>query len=766
MDTPKNLAKRLGKKWAELTGKWLKLAWKKSLEYWSEWGKLALNQSWKYKKIIAALLAWWIIFNSHDIYSYLNQDKHSDSDNVANRKIPSNENPSSYSLDETTVYAPLKSIPTKENYKEFFATSDISQEQVEKVFMLLENGYNELWKEVLWDEEILFDVLVLMIKESHLQDKNWKTTVGYGQIKSIAQKDTNQYLNKITEKSYNLDRNKPADNVKISLAYFRRVENLVNHYLDDGINYPKEFVYMAYNGWAKRVANIMNTYADETGNNSLVWDDFAEWLVSKIEENPTKKSTYSKSYSVNYADWFVNNYSNNRTNISFKNTTTNYAKIYEMINYVEKINAIKTTDQRQAKQENTPQQPKKPKVNTLPYSEKRDKFHGDGWWDELRYDWSSHDEYNQIKSISWKGIIDILKAANIDPTQENIDKFRDINRLDEGDVIKKNAYYLVQKVTDDNRWKVQNIVTSSNSLNSQWNKRDIKNEQHEITEYSELLKRRPDFYGWLNSIEAKNTTLKWYTIVLDPGHGGGDVWAIPIARFANGKPIPYFGSDIDSHKRLVANGHGDQKLRTIESIAVMDIVSRLAKLIKENGGDVHTTHYFQDKPHNVDFTESHNSNAPWLLDLMEKWSTKWDGSEQRYWVGSDTSVTERSRIRRRIRDTIMKKIWDTDKAMMLSIHADILAKNDRWMSVRYSENNQKSFADKLAKWNKKANVQRQGLYMNRYYPDGKWKHGSFKNSALVEVANMRNVWDSWKLRFADKRQEIAEQLFEMIVWAK
>ncbi len=743
-----NLAKKGVKKWLNLAGHTLNWGAEKTYAWGKEATKFAIKKMWKHKKIVAAILAWALAAKSPDIYNAIKND------NLSQDFI------SFFAETDENI---SNDVPTMENYRAFFANKNISKKNLKEVFWYLENAYNTFWDDLDLNEDIIFDLTALFIKESHL-NKNARSgnAIGYGQLKPIAEKDIK---NNIAGTSH-LDRTIPKDNVQLALAYFKRTKNLLDHYLEREQDFDKKFIFMAYNWGAKRVASIMNAYQKETGNDEILWTPFARWLVAKIETNPHKKVHFSSSYNINYNDWFAQNHSRNNT-LYFQWVSVSHAKIQEMVNYVEKIQAIRSTDQSKFDPKKPVITPRKPTIQTIAYNEKLDTFHGDGWWDKLRYKWSSHDEYNMIKSIPWKGINAMLTAGNIKPNQYNRDLFREINGLDSDDPIYKWAHYLIQQVTDKNRWKTQEIIqnpSTSSVSNTSWNIWEtVSSHNHRNFPQSQML---PKLYEWMDSIEVTGDALKWKTIILDPWHGGIDPWASPVAT-KDGKPIPYKNSDLawsPGKWRKTLNGRWDQKLHVVEQCVVMDVSMRLAELIIQNGGRVRFTHFSQIGPENIRWTASSSDTAPGFLDNMQNFDTQW-ASGQKFTLGA--SVLD-SRKRKAIRNKLTKGLRPSN-TFALSIHADMNGKNRHPMTVLYSEENQKKFAQELQSGSTNAygrtRIKQKGLYINRGYEGrfGQGKHGGFSNSALIELANMGNSSDSYLLRSHKNRQKYAQNLYHMII---
>ena len=71
-----------------------------------------------------------------------------------------------------------------------------------------------------------------------------------------------------------------------------------------------------------------------------------EFLLNKKSEEINNSKTYSAEFSISYTDWFNwVDFSKNDETIFFSWREIKKSKIYEMINYVEKIKAIKETNQ-------------------------------------------------------------------------------------------------------------------------------------------------------------------------------------------------------------------------------------------------------------------------------------------------------------------------------------------------------------------------------------------------------------------------------------
>lgn len=692
------------------------------------------------------------------------------------------------------------------SYENFYSHEQINEQKVREATRYLSQALDRLKKnsnfnKYYWDANI-WDFLPLIIKESRLinNKKSSSGAIGYFQLKSDAIEDAKQELRKLwISKFYNPEN--PEDNCILWIIYFLHNKNLIKNKLK-WYNYDSEFELMAYNWWPKRVKSIIDVYKKENPNiwNNLKWGPFAKWLVWKLEySSPTQ--SFSEEYNIYYKNYFSKDWSLDNTEIIFSWIKTKKWKIYEMINYVEKINAIKSTNQEKLKNK------EKGKIKwqtqsqlqrlwlVINYNKELDSFNGDGFFDESWYNFKKFIKYNsfyiQIKALNWDWAIKILERAWINPSEENLKKFYDLNDLENDDGIKADKYYLMPNIKSrlikSKKWEwVGKILERAwinpseenidkfyqiNNLKS-WSIIEIwkyyllpawKEDKNITWENREiLLEKKPDFYKWLNSIEVKNNTLKWKLFILDPWHWGADPWAIPIAKDEKGRAIPYKQSDISESDKVTKNWKWDGKLHIVEARVVMDVSYRLAKLIKENGWEVKITHYFQNWIDNSVWTKSSLYSAQWLLDPIQNHDTWWDNTKKRFNEKSIEWLKKRVEIRNKF------KIWKKKKNIyFLSIHADNQSYKDAiWINILHSKRNtwQRNFAKVLSEniWeirNMKTTFSTRTTWifvLNPIY----WAHSQ---NVLIELWNMNNENTTYALRNSETRQEYAEWIFKWLL---
>ncbi|NUJ97823.1 transglycosylase SLT domain-containing protein [Candidatus Gracilibacteria bacterium] len=689
------------------------------------------------------------------------------------------------------------------SYENFYSHEQINEQKVREATRYLSQALDRLKKNSnfnkYYGDANIGDFLPLIIKESRLinNKKSSSGAIGYFQLKSDAIEDAKQELRKLgISKFYNPEN--PEDNCILGIIYFLHNKNLIKNKLK-GYNYDSEFELMAYNGGPKRVKSIIDVYKKENPNigNNLKWGPFAKWLVGKLEySSPTQ--SFSEEYNIYYKNYFSKDWSLDNTEIIFSGIKTKKGKIYEMINYVEKINAIKSTNQEKLKNK------EKGKIKgqtqsqlqrlglVINYNKELDSFNGDGFFDESWYNFKKFIKYNsfyiQIKALNGDGAIKILERAGINPSEENLKKFYDLNDLENDDGIKADKYYLMPNIKSrlikskkgegvgkileraginpseeniDKFYQINNLKSGSiieigkyYLLPAGKEDKNITGENREI-----LLEKKPDFYKWLNSIEVKNNTLKGKLFILDPGHGGADPGAIPIAKDEKGRAIPYKQSDISESDKVTKNGKGDGKLHIVEARVVMDVSYRLAKLIKENGGEVKITHYFQNGIDNSVWTKSSLYSAQGLLDPIQNHDTWGDNTKKRFNEKSIEGLKKRVEIRNKFKIGKKKK-----NIYFLSIHADNQSYKDAiGINILHSKRNtgQRNFAKVLSEnigeiRNMKTtfSTRTTGIFvLNPIY-------GAHSQNVLIELGNMNNENTTYALRNSETRQEYAEGIFK------
>lgn len=234
------------------------------------------------------------------------------------------------------------------DYMDYFTKYNLNKDYQIEWIKNIDNALNELKKNdifnMLYWNITLDDILPIAIKESFLNSnaKNSKSwAVWYFQLKQEAFIHAKTKLESWWIRRW-LDVYSPLDNSILWIAYILMSKEMVWKRLSLK-NYPDEFNIFAYNWWAWNLKYIFEEYKKENLNNlnNLTWDKFAFWLSWKIDMNNNPKIVYSKDYKTNYKNWFSQDFSNDSSEIFFSWVPIRKSKIYEMINYVEKINWIK-----------------------------------------------------------------------------------------------------------------------------------------------------------------------------------------------------------------------------------------------------------------------------------------------------------------------------------------------------------------------------------------------------------------------------------------
>lgn len=276
-----------------------------------------------------------------------------------------------------------------------------------------------------------------------------------------------------------------------------------------------------------------------------------------------------------------------------------------------------------------------------------------------------------------------------------------------------------------------------------------------------------DFDHWVNSVEVIWNQLKGKVFILDPWHGGLDLWAHPIARDANGNPI----MDQDSwvFVRNINNMWANDRrsnwqwswfLHVYESLVTVDITYRLAKKIKEQWWEVRITRYNRT----TGISQASSPTTPHqdddvFSDDKESWSRK-----GRAWYRINRWI----QIANSIQDSFLSKWVNKNNIFFLSIHADADGRNvtDNPMRFLYYDGKMwlaqeaKNYAERLA-WldfrMKKTEIRRgDAKIVNPNY-------NKIQNAVLVEVANMQNSASAYLLRQPTWRQRYADTLYESII---
>ena len=656
-----------------------------------------------------------------------------------------------------------------------------------------------------------YRVIPLMIKESLMDPsaRSKSNALGYFQLKSDAATDAKAILKNFwINKEYNPEN--PVDNCILWLLFYDDTDSRLTDKMS--MTYPQEYVLLAYNAWVERAGDLIQAFQNEKKEKWIPnWDAFALWLSGKIEKSPKPKIEFSKQYNISFRNWFSGDYADDATLINIDSSTKiKKSKIQEVINYVEKIRAIQSTEQKKWEPPKATPQPtgtitpqaiptppprtsweqRKPEIQKTswpePYDEARDEFHGSWVVDSTRYRIAKltgeNKEYQQILAQKGDGVMSLLKKAGINPTKEIISEFYTINFLDsqksilwekgkvfdertlwDADAIQIGAYYLVPKKPEGNTlppWT--NSWASGPKPPEQW--ASGPRQKPTVSEDREKERLSRDFYKWLETIPVKNESLKGKLFVLDPGHGWWDPWAVPVVYGKDGNPVPYVMSDISGapgKEKVVANGQWDKALRVVEARVVMDVAYRLAKHLRENGAEVKITHYFQKGIDDSQITESSQLTAPWLMDEFEYYDTWGNGSKEKFIEQSKAWLHGRVKVRNK-----MMEGKDPKKTYFISLHADRANKPDKMaMNILHENGNteQRSFAYQLAASIGKVRDMPVTAW-TRTKPIHVLKEKSWARSqnVLIELGNMDNANTAYALRSPKTRQEYADGIFRWI----
>lgn len=661
----------------------------------------------------------------------------------------------------------------------------------------------------------------LMVKESFLDNSRVSISgaKGYFQMKSLALQDAKTFIKdklKIKTKEYSLD--DPVESIILWIAYFlttnERIETL-SEKLQIESSQADILTLLAYNLWITDTGKLVTIYYDETKKESFQWDEFTIWLVQKMWFQWKNSLISENIYKIQYRDWFEGkDISKNDEPLSFSSTFfLKKSKIQEFINYVEKIQWIMTKKEWiswEIKETPSSQQ-------IVPSRESKEAFQRE--WEQiyaqiitgedevtfLKRFWFSWPlalgSFQDINSqafenrtlmpqkismkegvkyqipvfativLQWDGWNSILVRKGIPlKFKEKVIQF---NKLYNPDIEKnglklwgvimipfwKTGFYSDGQTDEVPKEVKPNVVPpkATPPLPVTPSKRIDSKEQ---------VWWKFDFDNWIQSIEVIGNSLKWKVFVLDPGHGGPDLWSHPIAKDKDGNPIKDANSAIrvvDDEKwktNFVKPGMWSGYLHVYESLATLDVAYRLAKQIKENGWEVYITRYSQK----TGIIQDSNSTTPQVSDdIFSDTKIPWEY----------TPWNQNFRLRRwtQIANEVLKKVGargiKEENVFFLSIHADFDTRGpiDNPITFRYYNGSSwvseggKKFAESLAGKEfrmKKTEAVWQGLYIVN--PD----FNNISQSVLVELGNMRNAWVSYLLRQFEGRQRYADILFQSI----
>lgn len=657
------------------------------------------------------------------------------------------------------------------SHPEYYVTDKVSIENVKSAISTLDDAYlflskSDEFRVMYRNREDVYHLLPLMIKESLLDQSRISRTwaVGLFQMKPDAIQDAKKALTKnLWISSDWINPNKSRDNAILGIIYFSYINpKLLNdklHIEDQKDMIDQEFYYMSYNGWAYRVAGMLQKYQEEHSTKTYPdWESFAQWAAKKIDIHsaPTKK--HSLVYNTDYTNWFSQSFTGDKRLIPFSSKVeTKVEKIQEMIDYVEGIDAIANTDQ--SSQSWTDEEVTSYNEARLPYNQSLDVFHGAGPKDRITYylkqQFGITNNYDQVASIPWKWVRAMLDTAGIDPTKENVEEFYDLNDLDESDPIVRNVRYLLPAIKE-------------------------KTEELKIPEWDDILtdlsvpadvfiqKTKPDFYTWLESLPVEDHMLRWKLIILDPWHGGRDPWTSPVAYDGNGNPISYLQSDLKPLGKWgewadVPNWLWDKNLHVIEANLSMDVTLRIAREIRKHGGEVKITHFSRDQIDETNWWWSKNKKMPGLKDDIEKWDTWGDGSGKfdqwaNYWV------IKRAKLRNQ-----WKNSRSSNDVLFLSIHAD--ARPGDHQSIPLNVLTMKNtgamnqfawaFAQSIGSVRWFTATAEATYRLIHVLKPIKWAD---TQNVLIELGNSWSPNTSYTFRFAKNRQEYADAITRGILW--
>lgn len=712
--------------------------------------------------------------------------------------------------------------------KIFSDIQGLSPERIEEARKNFNDAYIRLEKNPhfpkTWvSKEILF---ALMLKESMLNNSVTSSSgaIGYFQLKPDAVKDAEAFMHlKLGIRGKKYDVTNATDNCILGIVYYtflhEKVSTLSERFdIDDA--YSHLLTVASYNLWVGNLGKLLTIYDVETSVENFNWDEFVKWVLKKEwGGDAVAQERNDPTYKVVYRDWFNGqDFSKSEEIVKFSSTLSlKKSKIQEFINYVEKIDSIARK-----------KEPITPEIKPIEKGEvqttrvvgdtlyikllqkenhisflKRYGFSGPlALWvfydiNASTFEWTwllpqqTPEELPQwgeyklpvvaYKVQTWENLSVILGKKWV--PQKYIQKVIDFNKIyrdwfSEKTVLQVGEYIYIplwktgfysDGLTDETPAEIKKREEEKKKQLEQ-EKKELWKKQWEQKQLDKIPNGKFDFYEWLKTVEVKSDKLKWKIFVLDPWHGWPDVWAAPIARDKDGNPIPDDKSAIlvkDDKKWKfirVKPWKWSNQLLVYESVVTVDVAYRVAKLIKENGGEVIITRY--NKTTGIISTPNSTTpseDADVFADTWETWSyTRWN---------------QNFRLRRgtEIANSALEHKKQGGEIFFLSIHAD---DDPRWpidnpITFRYYQWNSwtskdwKEFAEMLSKnisfrW-KSAEAKWQWLYI----VNPRYNH--IPHSVLIELANMRNEWSAYLLRMPEWRQRFADAIFEGIeksLWRK
>jgi N-acetylmuramoyl-L-alanine amidase len=226
--------------------------------------------------------------------------------------------------------------------------------------------------------------------------------------------------------------------------------------------------------------------------------------------------------------------------------------------------------------------------------------------------------------------------------------------------------------------------------------------------------------------EQRTGDLSGMILVVDPGHGGDDPGSIETTPDGSRKQDGF-----------------------AEAVAVHDISLRVVQGIIERGGIAYPTHYSKS----MGITDANVRDLPPRVpdDTYNR------GRAGRHNIVQDRAAaslaTRRLVTRALIRDAEDTHGVDPKQSIFLSLHADSLPLHMRERRVRTVITDRRDrttrFADTFAR-HFGASRRSQGLYVLQNNPA--------RHEALVELGNVNNAADAWRLTTGEERQKISDEI--------
>lgn len=627
-------------------------------------------------------------------------------------------------------------------------------------------------------------MLAIMEKESHFNPaaESSSGAIWYFWLKADAETDAKDFLHdslRIRGKTY--EKEEAVDNIILGICYYIKIKKQIET-LSEEIDISGQediLTLLAYNAWVGTVGKLVILYKHETQSEDLTWDEFATWIVKKMDLSwvpiPTKDSNI---YHIEYRDWFDGkNFSNTlEEEIIFSSTLSiPKSKIKEMLDYVEKIAAIQTRENTRAIIFWNTMVKRSPENfgDSLFVSPRS----GEGLYTFLKRNglegplavWVFLDINNVLFETnlteSWKAPeLQAWQSYKLPVlsyelwTNESLESV-----LEKAQIASK----FRQKIIDFNTIfspDFEKFLPGSRVYIPQWNTGFYTAQETftpivqktAIPQAETLSETDFNFTTWIESIEVLGDALKGKVFILDPGHGGPDLWAHPIARDGNGNPINDPQSQIkvardrngnldEGKTQRVASGNGDDFLHVYESLVVTDVSYRLAKLLREQGAEVYITRYNKT----TGIIDSANMTTPDIADdIYSDTLTSWVYSSN----GQNKRLQHGVKIAKKIyKEKIDQELNLSKDVYFLSLHADSLSTHENAPIVfKYYEWRDgisqlgKDFAQKLASNTEFREIPAQA--------DGQWlyivnpRNNDIPNSLLIELGNMHNPGTAYILR--------------------